>query len=112
MGATPVFVMQVVGVGAALCSIASFVPQVVKMWRDKAGNEVSLRMYMLTVTGFVLWSAYGFMLGSWPLVASNLISLGLACAILVLKLRYRNRPAKAASPSRAPDPGAAPVRRT
>jgi MtN3 and saliva related transmembrane protein len=112
MSVTPVFVMQAVGVGAALCSTASFVPQVVKMWRDKAGKEVSLRMYVLTVTGFALWSAYGFMLGSWPLVASNLVSLGLSCAILGLKLRYRDGSAQAVSPSRTPDPAVAPGRRT
>jgi MtN3 and saliva related transmembrane protein len=97
MALTAVFVMQAVGVAAALCSTASFVPQVVKMWRDKAGESVSLRMYVLTVTGFTLWSVYGVLLASWPLVASNLISLALSSAILLLKLRYRDRPADRAN---------------
>ena len=59
-------------------------------------------MYVLTVSAFTLWSAYGFMLGSWPLVASNLISLMLSCAILVLKVRYRDREAgQAPAPPKA-----------
>ena len=91
MAPPPTLLVNVIGTGAALCSTASFVPQVVKIWREKSGEAVSLRMYVLTVSAFTLWSVYGFMLGSWPLVASNLVSLALSCAILALKLRYRDR---------------------
>jgi MtN3 and saliva related transmembrane protein len=104
MAATPVILMQVVGTGAALCSIASFVPQVLKLWREKTGEAVSVRMYVLTIAAFTLWSVYGFMLASWPLAASNLISLALSSAILGLKLRYRDRPAH---PLPAPRPASA-----
>ena len=48
-------------------------------------------MYGLTVAAFVLWSVYGALLGSWPLLAANLVSLALATAILVLQQRYRDR---------------------
>ncbi len=77
-----------VGVAAALCSMSSFVPQVLKILREKDASSVSLRMYVVTVTGFALWTAYGFMLQSWPLIGSNVISLVLSGAVLVLKLRY------------------------
>ena len=76
------------GVGAATCSMASFLPQVIKLAREKDASSVSLRMYLVTVTGFALWTAYGFALRSWPLIGSNLVSLGLAAVILILKLRY------------------------
>jgi MtN3 and saliva related transmembrane protein len=84
-------VVEAVGTGAALCSTASFVPQVQRLLREKSAEALSLRMYALTVAAFGLWSAYGIMLGSWPLVASNLVCLGLATTILVLTLRYRER---------------------
>jgi MtN3 and saliva related transmembrane protein len=83
--------MNAVGAGAAVCSVTSFVPQLVKIWREKASEDVSLGMYLLTVTAFSLWSAYGLMLKSWPLMAANLLSLGLSSAILALQLRYRGR---------------------
>lgn len=84
-----------VGVGAALCSMASFVPQVTKIWREKDASAVSLRMYFVSVTGFALWIAYGASLQSWPLVASNTVCLGLSAAILVLKWRFGDGPEKA-----------------
>jgi MtN3 and saliva related transmembrane protein len=76
-----------IGVAAAICSMTSFTPQLVKLWCEKDAGAVSLRMYVVTVTGFSLWTLYGWRLGSWPLIGSNLVSLGLSAAILVLKLR-------------------------
>ncbi|MHB8284515.1 MAG: SemiSWEET family sugar transporter [Caulobacteraceae bacterium] len=80
--------INAIGVLAAICSMTSFVPQVVKIWRERDASSVSLRMYVVTVVGFVLWTAYGVLLKSWPLIGSNLISLALSAAILGLKLRF------------------------
>ena len=80
--------LNAIGTGAALCSMSSFVPQVVKIWRERDASSVSLRMYVVTVTGFSLWTAYGVMLKSWPLVGSNSVCLMLSAMILALKLRF------------------------
>ena len=80
-------VENVLGVGAAACSMGSFIPQALKIIREKDASSVSLPMYVITVIGFGLWATYGFSLGSWPLVASNLVSLSLSALIVVLKLR-------------------------
>ncbi len=80
--------VNIVGTLAGLCSMASFVPQVVKIAREKKAEGVALHTYALTVTGFVLWVAYGVLLGSWPVAVSNSVNLVLAGAILVLRWRY------------------------
>ena len=92
-------IVNAIGTVAALCSMSSFVPQVVKIAREKDASQVSLRMYVVTVTGFSLWLAYGALLKSWPLIASNMVSLALSAAILALKLRYPD--AKAAEATQA-----------
>ena len=79
---------DIVGTLAALCSMASFTPQIAKIWREKDAASVSLRMYVVTVTGFMLWSAYGVLIGSWPVAASNAVCLALSGAILALKWRF------------------------
>lgn len=86
---------NIVGTLAALCSMASFIPQILKIWRERDASAVSLRMYLVTVTGFILWSAYGAMTGSWPVMASNLVCLGLSATILLLKWRFRGQSAGA-----------------
>ena len=79
---------DIVGTLAALCSMASFTPQIAKIWREKDAASVSLRMYVVTVTGFMLWIAYGVLIGSWPVAASNAVCLALSGAILALKWRF------------------------
>jgi MtN3 and saliva related transmembrane protein len=84
-------VANAVGVAAALCSMTSFGPQIVKIWRERDASSVSLRMYIVTVTGFSLWIAYGILIGSWPVAGSNVVCLLLSGTILVLKWRFRGR---------------------
>ncbi len=81
-------VVDGIGTAAGLFSMASFMPQLVKIVREKRAEGVSLNTYLLTVTGFVLWIAYGIMLGSWPVAASNAVNLVLSAAILLLRWRY------------------------
>ena len=82
------WITTIIGTLAAMCSMASFLPQVIKIYKDKDASSVSLRMYIVTVMGFALWVAYGVALKSWPLVASNTVCVLLSGAIFVLKLRY------------------------
>jgi len=81
-------VANIVGTGAALCSMTSFGPQIVKIWRERDASSVSLRMYLVTVAGFVLWSVYGVLIGSWPVIASNVVCLAMSGAVLGLKWRF------------------------
>jgi MtN3 and saliva related transmembrane protein len=52
-------------------------------------------MYLLRVAGFILWLAYGFALGSAPLIAFNILNLLLGGTVLVLKRRGDARGAAA-----------------
>lgn len=79
---------DLVGTGAALCSMLSFTPQIAKILHERDAASVSLRMYAVTVTGFSLWTAYGAMISSWPVAAANIVCLGLSATVLALKWRY------------------------
>jgi MtN3 and saliva related transmembrane protein len=81
-------ISDLIGTGAAICSMSSFVPQLTKIWRDRDASQISLRMYVVTVTGFILWIAFGALTHAWPVVGSNTVCLVLASAILVLRLRF------------------------
>ena len=71
--------------------MTSFAPQIVKIWREHDASSVSLRMYLVTVTGFALWIGYGALIGSWPVVVSNAVCLMMSAAILALKWRFSGR---------------------
>ena len=81
-------IANIVGTGAALCSMTSFVPQIAKIWKERDASSVSLRMYLVTVTGFVMWIIYGVLTKSWPVTASNVVCLAMSGAVLALKWRF------------------------
>ena len=72
-------------------STTSFVPQIVKILREREAQDVSLTMYLVTVTGFLLWTGYGLSVHSWQVVTSNLVCLLLSGVILALTLKYKPR---------------------
>jgi MtN3 and saliva related transmembrane protein len=76
-----------VGYAAAILTTLSFVPQALKSWQTRDLSGVSLAMYSLFTLGVALWLVYGVMLGSWPIIAANAITLALAGVVLTLKLK-------------------------
>lgn len=79
-------IVTIVGVLAGVASTTSFMPQAIKVLRTRDTESISVGMYIVTVTAFSLWITYGVMLGQWPLIASNGISLVLSAFILAMKL--------------------------
>ena len=81
--------LELVGYGAAFLTTLSFVPQAWLTFRSRDVRGISLGMYSVFTVGVALWLLYGLMMGAWPIVAANAVTLALASAILVMKLRYR-----------------------
>ena len=79
---------EALGYVAATLTTASFLPQVVKVWRTHSVQDISLWMYSLFTFGVALWFLYGLAIGSLPVMAANGITLLLAASILVAKVRY------------------------
>ena len=78
-----------IGYLAAALTTCSFVPQVWHTLRTRDVSGISLGMYTVFACGVALWLGYGLLLGAWPIVAANAITLALALAILYMKLRFR-----------------------
>lgn len=89
--AIPGWLSNSLGTVAAVCTTVSFLPQLLTVWRRKSGHGVSLVMFLLFSFGVLLWLVYGIILGSFPLILANSVTLTLALAIIVLKLRYDRR---------------------
>jgi MtN3 and saliva related transmembrane protein len=73
--------------GAALTTLC-WLPQAVKIIRDKDTRAISLVTTVAFTVGIACWLAYGVARVDWPMIGSNVITLVLMLVILVLKLRY------------------------
>jgi MtN3 and saliva related transmembrane protein len=76
-----------VGLIAGLLSTYSFVPQVAKCWRTGDTAAISLRMFAVRAFGLLLWTIYGFVVGSLPVLLFSALSFVLSSIILALKVR-------------------------
>ena len=83
-------VANVVGSAAAVCSVTSFAPQMIKIWKSRDASSVSLRTYALTVSCFALWVGYGVMTGAWPVTVANSCALLMSAGVLAMKWRFRD----------------------
>lgn len=79
------------GLGAGTLTTLAFVPQVLKTWRSKSGNDISLGMFVLFSTGVLLWLIYGILIHALPVILANAVTLLLSLTVLALKLRYQRR---------------------
>jgi MtN3 and saliva related transmembrane protein len=78
--------VTVVSIFAATLSMVSFVPQAWSVIKSRNTDEISLKMYVITVAGFVAWLIYGILLMQWAMIGQNIICLSLSTFILVMKL--------------------------
>ncbi len=96
--------LEILGFIAAILTTMSFLPQALRIRRQRSAADVSLVMYLMMVTGQVLWLIYGFVIGSPSLIAANVVSISFVSWVLVMKFQdiRRQRPATLASPAIAP----------
>jgi MtN3 and saliva related transmembrane protein len=78
-----------IGYLAATLTTLAFVPQALHTWRLRSARGISLGMYVVFTIGIALWLLYGVLLGAWPIILANAITLALALSILVMAIRYR-----------------------
>lgn len=80
--------IETLGYLAGFLTTAAFLPQAVQIWRSRSAKDISLPTYLIFCLGVALWLVYGLLQGAAPVVAANAVTLVLALAILVMKLRF------------------------
>jgi MtN3 and saliva related transmembrane protein len=79
---------NIIGILAGCLTTLSFLPQVIKTWKSRSTRDISLTMFAAFTLGVALWLVYGLLILSWPVIVSNVVTLGLAGIILFLKVLH------------------------
>jgi MtN3 and saliva related transmembrane protein len=80
--------VSLIGFGAGvLCAIA-YIPQILKILREKSAEDISLKTMLVLGTGLSLWVAFGVAKSDTPIIIGNAISLSLVMSVIILKFRY------------------------
>ncbi|MEN9629453.1 MAG: hypothetical protein RJA10_2680 [Pseudomonadota bacterium] len=98
---------DLLGYCAATLTSLSFLPQALLTLRTRNVEGISLGMYSAFTAGVALWLAYGIVLGEWPIIAANALTLTLASVILVMKLRVDHERSRSRQAGSGPGPAGA-----
>jgi len=80
--------VTLVGLLAGFCTTVSFLPQVLKTWRSRSTQDISLGMFLVFTFGCTLWLLYGILLRDIAIILPNVVTIALSTIILTCKMRY------------------------
>lgn len=80
-------ITTITGAVAAICTTASYFPQLKKCWETGEAKDLSLGMFSVLSVGIALWIVYGMLKTDWIIIAANSVSLACLAGILYFKLR-------------------------
>ena len=73
---------SIIGGLATICTIITFMPQVIKIMNTNNVEGISLYMYIISIIGVILWFLYGLLLRSTSLIITNIVIFPMAAFIL------------------------------
>jgi len=79
---------EFIGTIAATLTTAAYIPQTIKVLREKHTKSISLGMYVMITLGIAMWLVYGLMIESPSLIIANGLTLVMSVVILLMKLRH------------------------
>ena len=84
----------VLGFIAGILTTGGNLPQVIKSYRTRSAEGLSFKMLLTLATGLALWTVYGAMTDSLPIILANGVGLVQFIALIVVKFRFDARPTK------------------
>jgi MtN3 and saliva related transmembrane protein len=80
--------VDAIGATGAILTTVCWVPQAVKIIRDRETRAISLSGTALCTLGVLLWLVYGVAIVDGPLIGSSIVTFAMTAIILVLKIRH------------------------
>ncbi len=79
---------------AAIASTCVLIPQIIRMYRTKEVEDVSVYMLFLTIIAQILWIIYGYLRGDFILFISSVVALVFGIISVIFWYSYRKFPVK------------------
>jgi MtN3 and saliva related transmembrane protein len=80
---------ELIGSGAAVLTMFGFVPQIIKIYKTKSVEDVSLGMLLQFCLGMFLWLLYGWHIRDNILIVANIVSFFSLIVSIGLFIKYK-----------------------
>ncbi|HRG23172.1 MAG TPA: SemiSWEET transporter [Chitinophagaceae bacterium] len=82
---------DILGYAAGAVTAFTFLPQVVKTWKEKSAKDISLYMFLIAFVNEIMWLVYGFMIDNMVVILTNAVMLVMSGIMIGLKLKYNHK---------------------
>ena len=79
----------IIGIAASILTAISLMPQLIKIWKEKKAEDVSLLMLVVLLAGLSLWVWYGINIKDNIIIIANGISILINICVIILTLLYK-----------------------
>jgi MtN3 and saliva related transmembrane protein len=80
--------VDAIGASGAVLTTLCWVPQALKIIRERETRAISLSGTTLCTLGVLLWLVYGLAIVDGPLIGSSIVTFAMTAIILALKIRH------------------------
>ena len=80
--------VDILGYSAGAITSLTFLPQVIKTWKEKSAKDISLLMFIIAAINEVMWIGYGALLNNWVIILTNAIVLSMSLTMIWFKVMY------------------------
>jgi MtN3 and saliva related transmembrane protein len=85
---------ELLGYLAGALTTFAVVPQIRKVWKTRAVSDISISTFVTLICGVCLWTVYGIVHKSWPIIITNAVA-ALLDSFLLFLVFYEKRNGKA-----------------
>ena len=80
---------QILGYTAGAITSLTFLPQVIKTWKEKSATNISLMMFLIAVTHEAMWITYGILRHDMVIIVTNAFLFIMSWIMIYFKLTYK-----------------------
>ena len=84
-------IIELIGYLGGIFTMISFIPQIIKSYKTRNVEDVSLTMLITTIIAMAFWIAYGFLINAGPVIIMNTIFVVSVLYELDLKFKYAKK---------------------
>lgn len=86
----------ITGIAAGVLTGIASLPQLIKLVKERNGEDISPIMLIVLISGLSLWVYYGVLKEDLPIIITNAFSAFINTLILILRQVYGKAPVKVA----------------
>lgn len=80
---------EILGYSAGVVTTLTFLPQVIKTWRERSAKDVSLWMFIIAAINEIMWVAYGILINNLVIILTNALVLTMSVTMIFFKFQFK-----------------------